>query len=141
MKKGLFLSGEEKAAANYSSVFNPHTEGLIGEAADCTPSEMSEAIGKADEAYKNMKTLTPNEKAGILFRAATILHNSKEEAERIISQKVCKPVTAARTEVQRTVQTLQFSGGEARRMNGEYLQLDAAEGGEGRDAYTPLRRD
>lgn len=136
MKKGLFLSGEDKAAEKYYSVFNPHTEGLIGEAADCTPSEMSKAIEKAEEAYKKMKALTSNEKAGILFRAATILRDREEEAARIISQEACKPVTAARTEVQRTVQTLQFSGEETKRMNGEYLQLDAAEGGEGRDAYT-----
>lgn len=136
MKKGLFLLGQDKAAANYYPVFNPHTEDLIGEAADCTPSEMSEAIKEADKAYKNMKTLTSNEKARILFRAATILQDRKEEAARIISQEACKPIIAARTEVQRTIQTLQFSGEETKRMNGEYLQLDAAEGGEGRDAYT-----
>ncbi|GEK60023.1 aldehyde dehydrogenase [Marinococcus halophilus] len=136
MKKGWFLLGKTQAAANYYQVFNPHTENLIGEAAESTPAEMHEAIKEANEAYEKMKTLTSNERAVILFRAAEILQNRKEDGARIISQEACKPVTAARTEVQRTIQTLQFSGEEAKRMNGEYIQLDAAEGGEGRDAYT-----
>ena len=45
---------------------------------------------------------------------------------------------ASRAEVERSIQTLQFSAEEAKQLAGEYIPLGAAKGGAGRDAYTIL---
>src|SRR5690606_24652518 len=42
----------------------------------------------------------------------------------------------SRGEVERTIQTLKFAAIEARKLEGESIRLDAAPGGDGRDAYT-----
>lgn len=54
----------------------------------------------------------------------------------MITAEAGKPITASRAEVDRSVQTLQFSAEEAKQIGGEYIPLSAAVGGAGRDAYT-----
>lgn len=136
MYKGIFIDGEEKYPKNTYAIFQPHTEELIAEVSDSTPEEMKKAIDSAYLAFQKIKALTSYERSEILYSAATILENEKEEVARIIVTEAGKPITAARVEVDRSVQTLKFSAEEAKRSKGEFIGLDAAKGGAGRDAYT-----
>ncbi|SDI05923.1 aldehyde dehydrogenase family protein [Alteribacillus bidgolensis] len=136
MLKGLFLNGEEKITNNTYPLYHPHTEEKIANITQGTQEDMKEAISAAHNNFAEMKALTSNQRANILFEAADRLLERQEEAAQIISKEASKPIKAARGEVNRTIQTLRFSGEEAKRLNGEYLSLDAAEGGEGRDAFT-----
>lgn len=132
----LFIDGVERTPKNTYPLINPHTGEKIADIADSIEEEMLSAIESADEAFRKMKALSSLERAEILYRAADMLEQEKEEVAIIISREACKPITAARVEVERSVQTLRFSAEEAKRIGGEYIQLDAAKGGEGRDAYT-----
>ncbi|GMB09580.1 aldehyde dehydrogenase family protein [Thermolongibacillus altinsuensis] len=136
MKSCLFINGEEKVPTNTYVVYNPHTGEVIGEVADSTEEEMRTAIEAASQAFYNMKTLPSWKRADILYKAASLLEQEKEEVASIITKEASKPISAARVEVERSIQTLQFSAEEAKRIGGEYIPLDAAKGGEGRDAYT-----
>ncbi|WP_026700629.1 aldehyde dehydrogenase family protein [Salibacterium aidingense] len=136
MKKGLFVNGAERQAGKNYPLYHPHTDEKLADIAESSKRDMDEAISSAEKAFKNMKALTSRERADILFQSATLLDKRKQEAADIISKEACKPMKSARNEVNRTVQTLRFSAEEAKRLNGEYLSLDAAEGGEGRDAFT-----
>ncbi|MGP4079917.1 aldehyde dehydrogenase family protein [Pseudalkalibacillus sp. R45] len=136
MWKGLFIGGKEVEPTNTYAVIQPHTEDEIAQVADATVEEMQEAIDRAYEAFSKMKALTANERAEILYKAADLLEEEKEEFAKIVTLEACKPITAARNEIDRSVQTLRFSGEEAKHIAGEYIPLDAAIGGEGRDAYT-----
>ncbi|WP_158738133.1 aldehyde dehydrogenase family protein [Alteribacillus sp. YIM 98480] len=136
MIKGLFLNGEEKTTNNTYPLYHPHTEEKIADITEGTQGDMKEAISTAHYTFAEMKALTSKQRADILFEAADRLLERQEEAAQIISKEASKPIKAARGEVNRTIQTLRFSGEEAKRLNGEYLSLDAAEGGESRDAFT-----
>ncbi|WP_221568449.1 aldehyde dehydrogenase family protein [Alkalihalobacillus sp. TS-13] len=136
MKKGLFIAGKEVVPTNTYAVIQSHTEEEIAQVADATEQEMKEAIDSAHDAFIKMKALTMDERAEILYKAAELLEEEKEEFARVIALEACKPITAARGEIDRSVQTLRFSGEEAKQIAGEYIPLDAAKGGEGRDAYT-----
>ncbi|WP_044747498.1 aldehyde dehydrogenase family protein [Bacillus alveayuensis] len=136
MKYCLFIDGEERIPLNTYVVNHPYTGEAIGEVADSTEEEMSAAIEAASKAFSVMKTLSSRERANILYRAAEILEEEKEEAASIITKEASKPIAASRMEVERSIQTLQFAAEEAKRIGGEYIPLDAAKGGEGRDAYT-----
>ncbi|WP_096437388.1 aldehyde dehydrogenase family protein [Alteribacter populi] len=134
--RGWFFEGTEQKAEQTYQVNHPHSGEILAHVAEGTKEMMTAAIASAHEAFPTVKNLSKSERAQILFQAAKLLEDEKEQAAKIISQEACKPIKAARSEVDRTVQTLQFSGEETKRLDGEYLSLDAAAGGEGRDAYT-----
>ncbi len=136
MIKGLFIEGKVVTPKNTYTVQHPHTEEQVAEVADATEEEMQEAIDSAFKAFGKMKALSSGDRAEILNRAANLLEEEKEDFAQTIALEACKPITAARGEVDRSVQTLRFSGDEAKHIGGEYIPLDAAKGGEGRDAYT-----
>src|SRR5690606_23928843 len=94
------------------------------------------AIGFSYEAFQTMKKMPSVERANILFAAASLLAEKKEEFAKLITAESGKPISASRAEVDRSVQTLQFSGEEAKKIAGEFIPLDAVVGGYGRDAYT-----
>ncbi|WP_257349801.1 aldehyde dehydrogenase family protein [Pseudalkalibacillus decolorationis] len=136
MVKGLFIEGMEVTPTNTYAVIQPHTEEVVAQVADATESEMQQAVDSAYKAFGEMKALSSADRAGILNRVADLLEEVKEDFARTIALEACKPITAARGEVDRSVQTLRFSADEAKHIGGEYIPLDAAKGGEGRDAYT-----
>ena len=74
--------------------------------------------------------------SAILEKLVVLLGNRFEEAAKIIANEAAKPLTAAREEVKRTIQTYKFAAAEATRIGGETISLDAAPGGENRLAYT-----
>jgi acyl-CoA reductase-like NAD-dependent aldehyde dehydrogenase len=71
-----------------------------------------------------------------LEKLVFLLQERMEEAAEIIAVEAAKPITLARAEVARTIETYKFSAEEAKRIHGETIPLDAAPGGEGRVAYT-----
>lgn len=136
MKPTLFLNGAYVDVDQSYELFHPHSEEKLADIADSSEKDMKEAIDAAQKGFEKMKTLSSRERGEILSKAAALLSERHEEAAQTISKEASKPITAARGEVGRTVQTLQFSAEEAKRLEGEYIALDAATGGENRDAFT-----
>ncbi|MBS4209234.1 aldehyde dehydrogenase family protein [Bacillus sp. FJAT-50079] len=136
MKVGLYLDGKYVNTGKTYELMNPYNAEVIAKIGEGTANDMEQAITIAHHAFQRMKRITSLERADILFKAAKLLQSRKEEFSKIITVEAGKPITASRAEVDRSVQTLQFSGEEAKRNNGEYISLDAAAGGAGRDAYT-----
>ncbi|KHF26941.1 Succinate-semialdehyde dehydrogenase [NADP(+)] GabD [Anoxybacillus sp. BCO1] len=66
----------------------------------------------------------------------TLLQQRADEAATIIAKEAAKPITIAKAEVARTIQTYKFAAEEAKRIHGETIPLDAAPGGEHRVAFT-----
>ena len=136
MKFGLYISGKYVDATDYYDLINPYNDEVIAEVANGTVEEMKCAVAVAHEAFQIMKRLSAVERADILFKAAHLLNEKKEAFARLITAEAGKPIIASRAEVERSIQTLQFAGEEAKQIAGEYIPLGAAKGGAGRDAYT-----
>jgi len=71
-----------------------------------------------------------------LENVVDILTERAEEAAKVISNESAKPITFARAEVARTIETYKFAAEEAKRIHGETIPFDAASGGVGRIGYT-----
>lgn len=136
MNKGLFINGHDAGASQYYELFNPYTGAKIANIALSSPEEMRSAITSAHEGFQRMKSLPAHRRSEVLYRTAELYRERKEEAARIISGEAAKPISAARSEVDRAIQTLLFSAEEAKRICGEHIPMDAAVGGEGRYAFT-----
>ncbi|MBS4197486.1 aldehyde dehydrogenase family protein [Lederbergia citri] len=136
MKIGFFIDGKFEDGEKSYELTNPYNDEVIAEVVEGQTKDMVKAIGSSYEAFKTMKKMPSVDRANILFAAARLLAEKKEEFAKLITAESGKPISASRAEVDRSVQTLQFSGEEAKKIAGEFIPLDAAVGGSGRDAYT-----
>lgn len=136
MKRKLFIGGEWVEGENYVPLSSPYSGETIAEVPQATREEVDRAIEAAFRARETMAKMPAHERATILERLVALLKEREEEAARIIATEAAKPITTAKGEVARTIQTYQFAAEEAKRIHGETIPLDAAPGGEGRVAYT-----
>ncbi|RKD22643.1 aldehyde dehydrogenase [Ammoniphilus oxalaticus] len=136
MRRKLYLNGEWVSAKHYTELRSPYTNGILAEVPLADKSEVDFAIQSADQARPIMAKMPAHQRAAILDRLSALLEQKAEEAARLIALEAAKPISAARGEIARTIQTFKFAAEEARRIYGETIPLDAAPGGEGRLAYT-----
>lgn len=136
MKKRLLIRGEWVEAQNYDTLYSPYNGEPIAEIPVATVEEVDQAIEAAYQTRGIMAKMPAHQRARILGKLALLLEQRADEAARIIALEAAKPITTAKGEVARTIQTYKFAAEEAKRIHGETLPLDAAPGGEGRIAYT-----
>ncbi|MDQ0214964.1 acyl-CoA reductase-like NAD-dependent aldehyde dehydrogenase [Oikeobacillus pervagus] len=136
MKRDLFINGNWVQAEKYQSIYSPFSGEEIGTVPVATVEEVDKAIVAAYEARKTMAKMPAHKRAAILERLVDLLEERADEAAQIIALEASKPISTAKQEVARTIQTYKFAAEEAKRIHGETLSLDAAPGGENRLAYT-----
>lgn len=97
---------------------NPATEEIIALAPRSTADDVDNAVQAARSAYKAWR-LTPAPRRGeILFRAAQLLSERKEELARLMTQEMGKILAETRGDVQEAIDMAYYMGGEGRRMHG-----------------------
>ncbi len=135
IKKPIIIGGEPVYKDEVIDVIYPYTQEKIGEAVKGSPEDVERAIEKAKVGLEKLKNLTAYQKYKILMKVAEILEKRKEEVAKIIVLEVGKTIREARTEVERAITTITFAAEEAKRIGGEYIQLDAAPNGVGKRGF------
>jgi acyl-CoA reductase-like NAD-dependent aldehyde dehydrogenase len=135
-KKKLFINGEWIEGKEYSELRSPYTEEVIAEIPMATAEDVEQAIQAAEQAKKVMAKMPAFKRANILEALARKLEERSDEAAKIIALEAAKPFTMAKGEVERTIETYKFAAEEAKRIHGETIPLDAAQGGVNRLGYT-----
>ncbi|WP_046214270.1 aldehyde dehydrogenase family protein [Paenibacillus wulumuqiensis] len=136
MKKDLYINGVWTPAQSYKALYSPYSKEQIAEVAEASAEEAELAIAAAYAAKDTMRSMPAHRRAAILEKLAQLLQERSEEAARLIAMEGSKPLSAARGEIARTIETYKFAAEEAKRIHGETIPLDAAATGEGRTAYT-----
>ncbi|MCM3759908.1 aldehyde dehydrogenase family protein [Alkalihalobacillus oceani] len=134
--KGIFLNGKFVIKERVLPLYSPYNGKLIANISMADEEDVKEAIAGAQEAFGIMKHMPAYKKAEILFEVARILRSRKEELAQLLALEAGKPIRTARTEIDRTITTYYFAGEEAKRIYGETIPMDAAEGGENRLGFT-----
>ncbi|WNS77657.1 aldehyde dehydrogenase family protein [Bacillus sp. DTU_2020_1000418_1_SI_GHA_SEK_038] len=130
------MNGEWIEASQYVPLSSPYSGKVIAEIPAATVEEIDRGLEAAFNARKIMAAMPSHQRAQILEKVVFLLEKRADEAAEVIATEAAKPISAARTEVARTIQTYKFAAEEAKRIHGETIPLDAAPGGEGRLAYT-----
>lgn len=136
MKKNLFINGDWVEATEYTELRSPYSGEVIAEIPKANVEEVEVALVAADAARETMANMPLYERAIILEKLTSLLEARAEEAAELIALEAAKPISTAKVEVQRTIQTYKFAAEEAKRIHGETIPVDAAPGGDGRIAYT-----
>lgn len=127
-----FLIGERWVTGTRSlPVVNPYTGQTIAEVSQAGYEEAEEAVEKAVAAFSALRRMPAHARSSALNRIADSLSARREEFARTILAEAGKPITDARREVGRAVQTFAIAAEEAKRISGEVVPLDLTPGSEG----------
>jgi len=110
-------------------VKNPYSEEVIGEQWLATAEDVENALASAYEAKREIASIPAYERAKILKKAAMLLENNKETFAKFISSELGKPLKNTLDEVSRSIETLEQSAEEAKRLIGETIPGNASHRG------------
>jgi acyl-CoA reductase-like NAD-dependent aldehyde dehydrogenase len=133
----LFINGQWiESGRKVDKRYSPYSGEEIGEQLLATPEDVEQAVAAAYESKSKVADIPVHERATILKRAASLLESEKYAFALLISQELGKPLKNTLDEVSRSVETLELSGEEAKRMFGETLPGGASKRGEHTVALT-----
>lgn len=132
----LFIGGEWVIGNEYYDLFSPYSKEKIGEIPIASQADIKKAIDSAEKARASMNKLTILERAEILYRVVEIFKDKFDECVHVLTLENGKPISAARQEVERTIETYNFAADEAKKIAGEIIPMEAAKGGKGKFGFT-----
>ncbi|KAA0545407.1 aldehyde dehydrogenase family protein [Bacillus sp. BGMRC 2118] len=135
-RERLFINGDWIETTDYSKLYSPYNGEVLAEIPLATIDHINQAVQAADESRQLLRKMPAYERSQILEKMVKLFEERFETAAMIIAKEAAKPISTARAEVARTIQTYKFAAEEAKRIHGETIPLDGAPGGENRIAYT-----
>lgn len=132
--KPYFVAGKPQTSPTVIPVIDKNRGGdAMG---ICVPGReaVERAIEAAVAAAEPLRTAPAHRRHDCLIFIAKRLRERAEEFARILTIEVGKPISDARTEVGRAIDTIRAAAEESPRIVGEYLPLDASPRGEGFEA-------
>ena len=111
------IDGEDVASGDPSEVRSPYDGALVGSVPTCSTDDIDRAVAVALARHR-AGALHQYERAEILDRAAVLLAERTEEFAQSISTESAKPISTARIEAARGIDTLRFSAAAARTLVG-----------------------
>jgi glyceraldehyde-3-phosphate dehydrogenase (NADP+) len=120
----FLVHGQWKHGEATASVVDPFTGQLIAEVAQATEADVDQAIASTYSAAATMGQLPSHARYNILQQIAALIYRRRDEFARTITMEAGKPISDAKREVSRAVQTFTVAAEEARRIAGEVVPLD-----------------
>jgi len=132
----MYVAGRWRSAPLEDAVTNPYSGELVDTVPRATPRDVEDAIAAAVEGARAMRRLPAYDRAAIMGRAADLVEDAVDELARTITAEEGKPLAEALGEARRIPDLIRLSAGEAARMHGETVPVDAAPGGADKLAFT-----
>ena len=103
--QGYFLAGKWRSDGESLEIRSPFDGDVVAEITRGGPEVLEEAAAAADRASRRMARLTPAERGAILERAAGLIAEQKDQVALAISEEAGKPISLARAETERAIDT------------------------------------
>jgi lactaldehyde dehydrogenase len=132
---GNLVDGEWIEADERVDVVHPYDGERVGSVPLATREQVTAAVDAADRAVA-ASDLSAYERYELLSDAADRMEAEADAVARLLTAEQGKPITEARGEVDRAVQTLRLSAEEAKRGFGEQVPMDAQRGYDRTHAFT-----
>ena len=118
-----YFDGEWRNAPRNFEVRHPGNGEVIGEVADCTPTDARQAIDAAEVALREWRQVNPYERGKILRRWHDLMFEHKEELAQLMTLEMGKPISETRGEVHYAASFIEWCAEEAGRIAGERINL------------------
>jgi acyl-CoA reductase-like NAD-dependent aldehyde dehydrogenase len=117
-----FINGEwvdARGGKAYENRNPANTDELLGMFPSSTEEDVSAAVDAAKEAYTKWRLVPAPKRAEILFRAAELLVQRKEQYSKDMTREMGKVLTETRGDVQEAIDMTYYMAGEGRRLFGQ----------------------
>jgi alpha-ketoglutaric semialdehyde dehydrogenase len=117
-----FINGEwveSRSGKAYENRNPANTDELIGMFVSSTGEDVDTAVDAAKEGYKTWRLVPAPKRAEILFRAAELLLQRKEDFSKDMTREMGKVLAETRGDVQEAIDMTYYMAGEGRRLFGQ----------------------
>lgn len=121
----MLIGGEWREGATKVDVRDPYRGEVIAQVSESTVPDLDDALKAATAAKAKAAAMPGYERAALLRRVGQLLVERADEIAQIMSRESGKAISDARAEVVRSQETVLLSAGEAIRIHGEQVPLDA----------------
>ncbi|MDD5372391.1 MAG: aldehyde dehydrogenase family protein [Sulfurimonas sp.] len=135
MIANLYFGSLEVIKEEYQERVSPYSGEVVSKVALCNEDDAKKALKIAKEASKEAKKTTISQRCSWLLDVAQKLRESKEEMAKTVTDEVGKPITFARVEVDRCIETITLAAETMRTMHGETINTDAMSSGKKTISY------
>jgi acyl-CoA reductase-like NAD-dependent aldehyde dehydrogenase len=135
MQAKIYFGSFEATKENNTQRLSPFDGSVVSKAPICDAQDAIHALQIAQNAAKETKKSSLAQRCAWLLDVAQKLRENKEDIARTITDEVGKPITYARIEVDRAIETVTLSAETMRTMHGESINTDAMPSGRKSIAY------
>ena len=123
------LIGSKEFEGEIGEIINPYTKKVTTKYVKCSIEDAKNALQTAKKAFEKTKNLPLYQRITWIEDVAKKLEKRKEEFAKFITLEVAKPISQAKTEVQRCIENLKICAAEGYRILGETIPTDATKSG------------
>jgi len=135
MQAKIFFGSQEATTDINSERVSPYSGEVVSSAPICTADDARKALKIAQGATIAAKASTLAQRCSWLLDVAQKLRENKEDIAKTLTDEVGKPITFARIEVERCIETVTLSAETMRTMHGETINTDAMSSGKKTTAF------
>ena len=135
MEANIFLGTSEVERKKLESIKNPFTNKIVTYYPNCTKEDTLTALKIAQKASIATKKSTISQRINWLNDVVQKLEENLEDIALTLCDEVAKPITFARIEVQRCIETIRLSCSAMLNLHGETINTDAMPSGIKTNAY------
>lgn len=132
----FYIAGDWQEREETIEVRNPFNGEVVDTVPRATEKDIEAALSAAVTGAEVMAAMAGYDRYVVLRKAADLMRERREELATTLSSEEGKTLHEARGEVDRSIQTIELSSEEAKRLSGEVLPLDGAPGTEGKLGFT-----
>lgn len=138
IKANIFFGSKEVEGKSYSDVFNPYNGEIASQVAQCEICDAAKMLELALSANENTKAnpIPLSVRISWIKDVVLQLKEQKEEFAQTITNETAKPITFARIEVDRVIETLDLTAAFAIENGGALFDTDATQSGKIALAFT-----
>jgi len=125
----IFFGSQAVIKEKLSERHSPYSGDVVSTAPVCSEEDAKKALQIAQDAAKFAKKSTLAQRCSWILDVAEKLRENKEDIAKTITDEVGKPISFARIEVERCIETLTLSAETMRTMVGETINTDAMPSG------------
>ncbi len=131
--KPILVNGQWVHTSSSEPVHCPYSGNLLATVCQAESQHIEQALTSVKQAAQELATIPAYVRAQALLHIANGISARHEEFSKTLSQEAGKPLTDARREIDRGIQTFRLAAEESTRIPGETIPMDLTPGGE---AYT-----
>lgn len=135
MDAHVWMGSRQIVSKSYIERFSPYDGRLVSRSAVCSAEDAQNALRIAQDGVKLARKIPLYQRCSWLLDVASKLRDQREEFAKMLCDEVGKPITYARIEVDRCIETITLSAETMRTLHGETINTDAMASGRSAHAY------